>query len=521
MNPSFYSQYDHEKSLADVTMYNRAITPPNMNGNMIANAHGIGADVNGIRRPDQFSHGYRDHLPLNQSATRAVAANGGYSGNHITHPSMMHGSIHPSPHVPLPQHSNPSISGQRSGFPVNRGQGPGHSVHGKGNDNVTLNCHYCGGLFGTRTELRSHLFNYCTKRQFILSNGACRDCGGTFAEFLVYTSHIEVCRRSKRPDKSKPLSLVVENEPKLFSTRSVDTTDSEPSSFTMRTSPSMSSSSNTSPVSLEGTLYFGGYVNPETLASASAWWIADAAEVVIAQGSAPVNLDMNSSIYRVEYEGLLHGLLTAIQHNVKKLVVRGSSEIVNQFTSLEEIAFLRSIQTSEKDITDYILKVIPKFQRIEFVKIPLERNHYVRMIAEDASFKFQRRDLSVSTNAVKMPVTTGHMTSFSSSVNHFPSEGPSRSGSDHSASVLHQTLSYASAMPPMAPPGLTNDYSSSTSSSWYDSQGHDALIRGMLQKESPSVESLRTQLNPFSDPVVDMGTPKLPDWLSYAHGSSL
>lgn len=508
---SFYSQYDHEKSFADVNMYQRTITPPNNNNN-----HGLD-----MKRSDPYFNGYRESSAFRGNTSMSMPHSFIPSG-----PSNYHQSV-PSPSPPQTvfhinhQANNPSVAHQRPGSSLQRGPSPGHSVH-KGNDSMTLNCHYCGGLFGTRTELRSHLFNYCTKRQFILSNGSCRECSGTFPEFVVYTSHIEVCRRSKRPDKSKTLSVVVDNEQIYFNSRSIDTTDSEASAYTLRTSPSLSSSTNTSPISVEGTLNFGGYINPDTLVSASAWWIADASETIITQGSAPISLDSKSSIYRVDYEGLLQGLLSAIQYNVKKLVIRGSSDIVSQFSNLEEIAFLRSIQTSEKEVIDYILRLLPKFQRIEFVKIPVERNHYVRMVAEDAAWKFQRHDLPMSAplSVHKMPTTgTGAMSTFSS-LNHFSSEGMSRLGPGPGHSL--NSLSHSSTFTPSVPPGL---FSSNTNMSWNESESNDVLSRRLMQERSMNMpmESLRGQLNPLSDPIVEMSEPKLPDWLSrsYANGPGL
>ncbi len=138
-------------------------------------------------------------------------------------------------------------------------------------------------------------------------------------------------------------------------------------------------------------LFFGGYVQKDSLIGGSAWFLADELGNNISNGADPVHQTFPSLI-RLEYEALLNGLKAAFLKHVKILRIKGSSKmVIAHLTSNGQFPYFKSVYHFVEDLNAAIMKLLPQFFSVEFELIPPERNNFTRKLAENIIVNYHKR----------------------------------------------------------------------------------------------------------------------------------
>lgn len=144
-----------------------------------------------------------------------------------------------------------------------------------------------------------------------------------------------------------------------------------------------------------GTLYFSAFVQKDSQIGGCAWRVLDINEVqTITEGSEPVVQD-NSSLMRMELEGLLNGLKAAFTKKLRSLIIKSNSVmIVNQLLRPNDSVtnfFENSDSHCIRDLTSAIRKLLPQFHHIESYLISTEENIVAYNRASKAIFEYYNK----------------------------------------------------------------------------------------------------------------------------------
>lgn len=145
-----------------------------------------------------------------------------------------------------------------------------------------------------------------------------------------------------------------------------------------------------------GVLHYGAVSQPGESTAAAAWWIADQAENIIVQGSIALQQAAPAPI-RVEYEALQHGVTAALEHKITHLSIKGTSDLIKeQFSSGKVFPYFRTVYYSVRDIIPLVQNTLTQFVSVSFEVISVDKNFYVKTLAEDAiSIHKRRQELAV------------------------------------------------------------------------------------------------------------------------------
>lgn len=210
-----------------------------------------------------------------------------------------------------------------------------------------------------------------------------------------------------------------------------------------------------------GSLYFAGEVKPESAVAGAAWMILDAHDGLIVQGSIPVTPpqpQITPSQIRAEYEALYQGLVTALQHRISILVVKGTSELIHaHFFNGPKFPLFAALCRSVEDLASRISQLILLFQKVSYEHMPSGHAGFTQKIAGDAIHLFESRraemispiSLNATVSDVSMAVgypTLGQSSSgFHSSPRYYECSSPT---SRESASVSASRATSSSNTPP-------------------------------------------------------------------------
>lgn len=109
-----------------------------------------------------------------------------------------------------------------------------------------------------------------------------------------------------------------------------------------------------------GTLYFSAFLPIDSLVGGCAWAVHDDGNVLITSGAVSVSLTY-SSILRLEYEALLNGLKAAFTKKIRRLTIKGNSQMILEHLlhGFHTFPYFQTIYHSVKDLSAAIVKLLP------------------------------------------------------------------------------------------------------------------------------------------------------------------
>ncbi len=136
-------------------------------------------------------------------------------------------------------------------------------------------------------------------------------------------------------------------------------------------------------------LYFSGSIQLGSLIGGCGWWIVQK-DLVCAYGAAPV-LQTFPSLVRLEYEALLNGLQSAIRKRIRRLSIKGSSDLIltQLYSGFESLVMFQTVNYAVKDIHSAILRALKQFDFFEFELIDPAKSFYSKKLAEKAVIDYQ------------------------------------------------------------------------------------------------------------------------------------
>lgn len=137
----------------------------------------------------------------------------------------------------------------------------------------------------------------------------------------------------------------------------------------------------------EATLYFDGSAQPNPGAGGCGWVLKDHRGSVISQDGSECDIDSRrrTTSNQAEYQGLIKGLIASNIEGVRRLEVRGDSElIIKQMTGDYQCKSpnLIELYREAKDLAS-------RFQNISFLHIPRDENSLADSIARHFAQKLQ------------------------------------------------------------------------------------------------------------------------------------
>lgn len=131
-------------------------------------------------------------------------------------------------------------------------------------------------------------------------------------------------------------------------------------------------------------LYFSGITNSKSANGAYSWFIVDANNSVIGNGSKVIKQSVPSRI-SLELEGLLNGLEVALQKGLSGLVIRGCSEfIIRYFGECNELPYFSTMYRSCNDTLRSVWKLLASFRVLEYQIITEKKNYFANKLARNA-----------------------------------------------------------------------------------------------------------------------------------------
>lgn len=134
-----------------------------------------------------------------------------------------------------------------------------------------------------------------------------------------------------------------------------------------------------------GTLFFSAYLPTDSLVGGCAWAVHDDSNALVVNGSVTVSLTY-SSILRLEYEALLNGLKAAFTKKIRRLTIKGNSQMILEHLMNGDHTFpyFQSIYHTVKDLSAAIVKLLPQFHSVTSELMSVEENYLVHNLAIQA-----------------------------------------------------------------------------------------------------------------------------------------
>jgi len=212
-----------------------------------------------------------------------------------------------------------------------------------------------------------------------------------------------------------------------------------------------------------GVLHYGAVSQPGTAVAAASWWIADQNENILVQGSVAVQ-QLALTPIRVEYEALQHGVAAALDRNITHLLIRGTSDLIkSQFASGKIFPYFRTIYHTVRDMIPTIQNSLAQLVSCSFEVIPVDKNYYVKMLAENALSTHQRRqELAVFSLMNEVEVSSVGLAKSNNSNNNNSSSVPGSTSVNTSSSNPAPVVATAAFVPILALGSLVSDPISDT-----------------------------------------------------------
>lgn len=156
---------------------------------------------------------------------------------------------------------------------------------------------------------------------------------------------------------------------------------------------------------VDGVLYFDGAAQPNPGIGGAGWILRDGkGKATLKQSSLRVNLDGHDSLItsnQAEYVALIKGLQHCIEQGIRRLEVRGDSQLViRQCTGQYEVR-----DTQLKALHAVVLSLVQSFEEIHWINIPRNQNHEADALA-NAGVQLSTSELLVT--KVKQEANRSH-----------------------------------------------------------------------------------------------------------------
>ena len=135
------------------------------------------------------------------------------------------------------------------------------------------------------------------------------------------------------------------------------------------------------PIEKDYTLFFCGLSMPRSLQAVCAWAVKDEnSGAILFEGAKPVDQIYPGSI-RPDYEGLLIGLMEALNRGIRRLRVVSDCELILMHMTKGEVMYCQSVYRAADDISSKVKDICKAFIDIKFHLVSREKNHVVRNLA--------------------------------------------------------------------------------------------------------------------------------------------
>ena len=225
----------------------------------------------------------------------------------------------------------------------------------------TWDCGICGREFTSVHDLAQHLNSG-------VHEGAlyrCQGCSRTFRNLGALNQHVTVTDCSSRAARQlRTLLSDADRQPGL-----VQLTDQSHRWVGRREPPPP-----------EGTLFFDGGATPNPGRGGGGFYLVDERGEQVAREAVAIEPDTDVTSNQAEYVGLITGLLEAERQGMRRLEVRGDSELViNQMKQTYE-----TLHPKLTPLNTYASQIERRFMDVTYTHIPRWRNRLADALANDA-----------------------------------------------------------------------------------------------------------------------------------------
>ena len=258
-----------------------------------------------------------------------------------------------------------------------------------------MNCHYCNQSFNIKVDLLTHTSNSCLLKNYLLHHQTCKQCNMFFKTYSDYSIHIKQTGHTLIDsngtntitilDKSNYTRYCSEKSNKsskhssylIFPSKSTSNDNSDKSSHITYKHKDIH---NNNVYATHATLYFGATVQADSLLGCCSWILCRDTHStrtftnnsinttnILLKDTMPV-YQPYISLINLEYQALLHGLITAIKHKITHItIITTSSLIISHIFNGIELPYLTTIYTHLSTITIRIRQLLRTFHEYTFL----------------------------------------------------------------------------------------------------------------------------------------------------------
>ena len=256
----------------------------------------------------------------------------------------------------------------------------------------TLNiCHYCNQNFTIKIDLLNHISTSCLIKNYSLHHQVCKRCNIFFKNFSDYSIHIKQTGHTLiDPNVTNTFTIL---EKSNYNRNRAEKSNKYTKHSSYLIFPSNSTSNDNSDKSshkhtdvlndnvynTHATLYFGAVVQSVSLLGCCSWILCNDPTCtttftnnstnttnILVKDTMPI-YQPYISLINLEYQALLHGLITAIKHKITHItILTTSSLIISHIHKGIELPYLTTIYAHLSIITIRIRQLLRTFHEYTF-----------------------------------------------------------------------------------------------------------------------------------------------------------
>ena len=252
-------------------------------------------------------------------------------------------------------------------------------------------CHYCNQNFTLKIDLLNNISTSCLIKNYSLHHQICKQCNLFFKNFSDYSIHIKQTGHTLiDPNVTNTITILdksnynrncseksIKQSSYLLSSKSTSNDNYDKSHNTHITYKHTEIHNNVH--TTHATLYFGAVAQPDSLLGCCSWILCSNStctttftnnstntSIILVKDTMPI-YQPYISLINLEYQALLHGLVTAIKHKITHItILTTSSLIISHIHKGIELPYLTTIYAHLSIITIRIRQLLRTFHEYTF-----------------------------------------------------------------------------------------------------------------------------------------------------------